>query len=79
MPGFNGKQPLDLLGRPIYTGDMVQYGRRTAYVLVTLEDKALLMEFDKDSTPHPEFGVEQTWMYKPFDVIVRSGALSPIK
>jgi hypothetical protein len=78
MPGFNGKQPLDLLGRPIYTGDMVQYGRRTAYVLVTLEDEALLMEFDAAST-RPTDTFEQMWMYKPFDVVVRSGALSPIK
>lgn len=78
MPGFNGLQPLDLLGRPIYTGDMVQYGRRTAYVLVTLEDKALLMEYDAASTRATDT-VEQTWMYKPFNLVVRSGALSPIK
>jgi hypothetical protein len=57
---------------------MVQYGRRTACVLVTLEDKALLMEFDAAST-RPTDTFEQMWMYKPFDVVVRSGALSPIK
>jgi hypothetical protein len=78
MPGFNGKQPLDLLGRPIYTGDMVQYGTRTAQVLVTLEDNAFLMEFDAAST-RPTDTVEQMWMYKPFNVVVRTGALSPIR
>jgi hypothetical protein len=78
MSGFNKLQPMDLRGIPIYEGDLVQYGRRTAYVLVTLEDKALLMEFDAAST-RPTDTFEQMWMYKPFDVVVRSGALSPIK
>jgi hypothetical protein len=78
MPGFDKLQPMDLRGVPIYEGDLVQYGRRTAHVLLTLEDKALLMEYDTDST-RPEIGVEQAWLYKPFECIVRSGALSPIK
>ena len=78
MPGFNSKQPFDLVGIPIYEGDLVQHGRRTAHVLLTLEDTALLMEYDRDSTPS-DVAVEQTWLYKPFDCIVRAGALSPIR
>ena len=77
MPGFSGKQPIDLVGIPIYTDDLVQYGKRTAQVLITLDDTALLMEFDGAST-RPTDTIEQMWLYKPFDCIVRTGALSPI-
>jgi hypothetical protein len=78
VAGFdNTLQPIDLVGTPIFEGDLVQYGKRTAYVLVTLEDTSMLIEFDRYSTRTDI--IEQTWLYKPFDCIVRTGALSPIR
>ena len=77
MPGFSDAFPYDVCGVPIYEGDLVQVGQRTAYVIVTLEDKAMLIEFDRASC-RTEI-IEQTWLYKPFDCIVRTGALSPIR
>ena len=78
MAGFDStKQPMDLTGTPIFEGDLVQYGKRTAYVIVTLEDKAMLIEFDRASC-RTEI-IEQTWLYNPFECIVRAGALSPIR
>ena len=77
MPGFSDAVPHDVCGVPIYEGDLVQVGQRTAYVIVTLEDQAMLIEFDRDST-RTEI-IEQHWLYAPFECIVRAGALSPIR
>jgi hypothetical protein len=78
MPGFSDAVPHDVCGVPIYEGDLVQVGKRMAFVIVTLEDKAMLIEYDKASL-RPNSTWEQGWLYPPFDCIVRAGALSPIK
>lgn len=78
MAGFDStKIPYDVCGVPIYEGDLVQVGKRTAYVIVTLEDKAMLIEYDQASQ-RPSHTWEQGWLYNPFECIVRAGALSPI-
>lgn len=78
MPGFTDAVPYDICGVPIHEGDLVQFGTRSAYVILILEDQAMLIEFDRASM-HPDTTWEQAWKYKPFDCIVRTGALSPIR
>jgi hypothetical protein len=78
MPGFSDAIPHDVCGAPIHEGDLIQVGKRTAFVVVTLEDQAMLIEYDKASL-RPNSTWEQGWLYTPFECIVRAGALSPIR